>query len=102
MFSQPIGQNSIVLAREGLDLSCPRSGRGTTRSRPAGRDPAVLDRKRVIMTWLEDWSTAESSEDLAVAVGGIRQRVAEQVVGLKPIRLFENEKYYVVFMHSVF
>jgi hypothetical protein len=54
------------------------------------------------MTWLEDWSTAESSEDLAVAVGGIRQRVAEQVVGLKPIRLFENEKYYVVFMHSVF
>jgi hypothetical protein len=45
---------------------------------------------------------AESGEDLAVAVSGIRRRVAEQTVGLKLIGLFENEKYWVLFMHSVF
>jgi hypothetical protein len=45
---------------------------------------------------------AESGEDLAVVVGRIRRRVAEQTVGLKLIGLFENEKYWVLFMHSVF
>jgi hypothetical protein len=52
--------------------------------------------------WLEDWSLAESNEDLAVAVGGIWRRVAEQVVRLKPIGLFKKEKYWVLFMHSIF
>jgi hypothetical protein len=37
-----------------------------------------------------------------LVVGGIRRRVAEQVVGLKPIGFFEKEKYLVLFMHSVF
>jgi hypothetical protein len=54
------------------------------------------------VTWLEDWSAAKSDEDLAVAVCGIRLRVAEQIVGLKLIRLFEKENYFVLLMYSVF
>jgi hypothetical protein len=48
------------------------------------------------MMRLEDWSSTESGEDLAVVVSGIRQRVAEQVVGLKLIGLFQKEKYWVL------
>jgi hypothetical protein len=71
-------------------------------SQPAGWALAVWDGERVAVTWLEDWSSAESSEDLTLAVGGIRRQVAEQMVGLKLIGLFEKEKYWVLFMYSVF
>jgi len=54
------------------------------------------------VTWLEDWSLVESGEDLVVAVGGIQRQVAEQVVGLKPIWLFEKDKYWVLFVHFIF
>jgi hypothetical protein len=43
----------------------------------------------------------ESGEDLAVATGEIWRQVAEHVVGLKPIGLFEKEKYWVLFMYNI-
>jgi hypothetical protein len=116
MFPWPIGRNPSVLVGEGLDPCRPagirlfwrggarsgRSGRGGTRSdrsgwgmtssRPTSWDPALLDGEQVAITWLEDWLSVESGEDLAVADSRIRRWVAEQVVGLKPIGLFENEK----------
>jgi hypothetical protein len=42
---------------------------------------------------LEDWSLVKFEEDLAVATGEIWRQVAEHVVGLKLIGLFEKEKY---------
>jgi hypothetical protein len=50
-----------------------------------------LAEEQVAMMWLEDWPSAKSDEDLAVAIDGIQLRVAEQVVGLKLIGLFKRK-----------
>jgi hypothetical protein len=85
--SWPAGRDPTVLTGEWLD-----PGRGGARSRLfwPGNDQIPTSR---LGSGCFGWRTGHRDVAGGLVIGGIRWRVAKQVVGLKPIGLFENEKY---------